>query len=50
MRIDDFERFSRIAIDEATAEHKLPTEPIPILTPVKLAHMGEENTQQMEMV
>ena len=50
MCIDDFERFSRIAIDEATAEHKLPTEPIPTLTPVKLAHMGEENTQQMEMV
>ena len=50
VRIDDFERFSRIAIDEATAEHKLPTEPIPTLTPVKLAHMGEENTQQMEMV
>lgn len=49
MRIDDFERFSRIAIDEATAEHKLPTEPIPILTPVKLAHLvallaaGKEN-------
>lgn len=49
MRIDDFERFSRIAIDKATAEHKLPTEPIPILTPVKLAHLvallaaGKEN-------
>ena len=49
VRIEDFERFSRIAIDEATAEHKLPTEPIPILTPVKLAHLvallasGKEN-------
>ena len=49
VRIDDFERFSRIAIDEATAEHKLPTEPVPALTPVKLAHLvallaaGKEN-------
>lgn len=48
--IRDFESVAARAIATATAEHKLPTEPIPILTPVKLAHMGEENTQQMEMV
>lgn len=50
MRYSDFENIAARAIATATAEHKMPTKPIPILTPVKLAHMGEENTQQMEMV
>lgn len=49
MRYSDFENTAAKAIATATAEHKLPTEPIPILTPVKLAHLvallasGKEN-------
>lgn len=49
MRYSDFENIAARAIATATAEHKLPTEPIPILTPVKLAHLvallaaGKEN-------
>lgn len=45
----DFENIAACAIATATAEHKLSTEPIPILTPVKLAHLvallaaGKEN-------
>ena len=50
MRYSDFENIAARAIATATAEHKMPTEPIPILTPVKLAHLvallasGKENT------
>ena len=50
MRYSDFENTAAKAIATATAEHKLPTEPIPTLTPVKLAHLvallasGKENT------
>ena len=50
MRYSDFKNTVAKAIATATAEHKLPTEPIPILTPVKLAHLvallaaGKENT------
>ena len=49
MRYSDFENITARAIATATAEHKLPTEPIPILTPVKLAYLvallaaGREN-------
>ena len=49
MRYSDFENIAACAIATATAEHELPTEPIPILTPVKLAHLvallaaGKEN-------
>lgn len=49
MRYSDFENIAARAIATATAEHKLPAETIPILTPVKLAHLvallasGKEN-------
>ena len=49
MRKEEFERAYQTAITTETVEHKLPTEPIPILTPVKLAHLvsmlaaGKEN-------
>ena len=49
MRKEEFERAYQTAIATETAVHKLPTEPIPILTPVKLAHLvallaaGKEN-------
>lgn len=49
MRYSEFENTAAKAIATATAEHKLPNEPIPILTQVKLAHLvallasGKEN-------
>ena len=49
MRKEEFERAYQTAIATETAVHKLPTEPIPILTPAKLAHLvsllaaGKEN-------